>query len=170
MLGKANAHLGRGQVAEARLALQRALDIHPEYADAAALLARCYLVDGVIDTGLEVAERAVAMCPRNYDAVVVLAELQIATGRRDGDEDWFTAAITTLDGAGELGGCGNRVMLLTATAQLESARQARAGGRDPRPQLDAVMTFCSDAGAQVSDNEPWEAIRIEAEKELARLS
>jgi hypothetical protein len=31
------------------------------------------------------------------------------------------------------------------------------------------MTFCNDAGALVSDNEPWEAIRIEAEKELAQL-
>ena len=170
LLGKANAHLARGQIGEARRDLQRALDIHPEYVDAAALLARSYLGAGDdIDAGIEVAERAVAMDPRHYAAVIVLAELQIAKGLRDGTEDCFTAAITTLDGAGELGGCGNRVNLLTATAQLEGARQARTGGRDPRPQLEAVMTFCSDAGALVSDNQPWEAIRAEAEKELAQL-
>ena len=170
LLGKANAHLARGQVTEARVALRRALDIHPQYVDASALLARSHLVEGNdIDAGIEVAQRALAIDPRHYDTVIVLAELQIARGLRDGGEDWFTAAITTLEGAGELGGCANRVKLLTATAQLECARQVRTGGRDPRPQLEAVMIFCSDACAQVSDNEPWEAIRIEAEKELAQL-
>ncbi len=170
LLGKANAHLCRGQVAEARVALRRALDIHPQYVDAAALLARSYLVEGNdIDAGIEAAERAVAMDPRHYDTVIVLAELQIAKGLREGGENWFTVAVTTLDGAGELGGCVNRVKLLTATAQLECARQVKTGGRDPRPQLEAVMAFCSDACAQVSDNAPWEAIRIEVEKELAQL-
>ncbi len=170
LLGKASAHLARGQVAEARLALRRALDIHPQYVDAAAMLSRTYLVESDdLDAGIEAAERAVTMDPRHYEAVVALAELQIATGRRDKSEGCFVAAINTLSGAGELGGCGNRVNLLTATAQLECARQARTGGRDPRPQLEAVMTFCDDAGALVKDNEPWEAIRIEAEKDLAQL-
>ena len=170
LLGKASAHLARGQIDEARRDLRRALDIHPQYVDAAALLSRTYLVEGDdLDAGIEAAERAVAMDPRHYDAVVALAELQIAKGRHDGSENWLVAAVDTLSGAGEFGGCPNRVNLLTATAQLERARQARTRGQDPRPQLEAVMTFCNDAGAKLSDNEPWAAIRIAAEKEFSQL-
>ncbi len=177
LLARADAHLQRGQIDEARSALNHARRIHPEYVDAAAMLARTHLVEScadgdrdTLDAGLEIARQALATDPGHYDATVVLAELQIEKGRALGDEQWFVSALDTLAGAGDLAGCPNRVNLLTATANLERARQVGAAGGDPRPQLEAVMSFCQDAGARVSDNEPWEAIRIDAERALALLS
>ena len=177
LLAKAGAHLQRGRIDEARSALNHALRIHPEYVDAAAMLARIHLVEGcrdsdsdTLDAGVEIVRQALEIDPRHYDATVVLAELKIAVGRAGGLEQCFVSAIDTLAGAGDLAGCPNRVNLLTATANLERARHVGAAGGDPRPQLDTVMSFCRDAAAHCTDNEPWEAIRIEAERELARLS
>ncbi len=177
LLAKAGAHLQRGGIEEARAALDHARRIHPEYVDAAAMLARIHLVEGcrdsdndTLDAGIEIAQQALEIDPRHYDATVVLAELKIQMGRALRNEQWLVSAIDTLAGAGDLAGCPNRVNLLTATANLERARQLRAAGRDPRPQLDTVMSFCQDACAHVTDNEPWEAIRTEAERVLAQLS
>ncbi len=160
LCAKANAHLVRGQYEQAREALQRARKIHPEYVDAVALLARTYLEEADLDRGIEIAEEAVGMDPDHYDAVVVLAELKIAKG-------WFDSAVQTLECARNLIGCPNRVNLLTAQARLELARMARARGDDARPQLEEILDFCQSACAQVSDNQPWEAIRAEAASLIA---
>ena len=175
LFAKANAHLVRGQLEEARRALDRARHIHPEYVDAVALLARTYLAEadrepdgGRLDTGIEIAQEAVRMDPHHYDAALVLAELKIAKGRRSADDGhWLASAVETLQGALNLVGCPNRVKLLTAQARLEQARLTRARGHDPRPELEAVMDFCQTAGARVADNQPWEAIRAEAARIIA---
>ena len=95
--------------------------------------------------------------------------IKIDKGRESPDSDSFVAAIDILRGAKSLAGCPNRLNLLTATANLEWARHARAGGADPRPQLEVVIRLCDHEGANVTDNEPWEAIRVEAEREMAKL-
>ncbi len=176
LFAKAHAHLSRGQIDEARAALEQARRIHPQYADAAALLARTYLIEtrqgvngGALDTGLRLAEEALAMQPDNYDAAVTLGELKIEKGQAGGGQEWLASAIETLRAALTLEGCPNRVNLLTAQARLECARRARSEGRDPRPELEAVLEFCQTQGAQVSDNRPWMAIRHEADRELSRL-
>ncbi len=175
LLGKADALMARGDLVAARDALQRAREIHPQYVDAVALLARTYLVEArdgagidALERGLGYAEEAVELDPRNYDAVVTLAEITIEKGRLTGDGSRFIAAIDLLRGARSLDGCPNRLNLLSATANLELARHSRAGGDDPRPQLEVVIRLCDNEGAKVPDNEPWEAIRVAAEREMAR--
>ena len=176
LFAKAHAHLSRGRIDEARAALEQARRIHPQYADAAALLARTYLIEtrqgvngGALDTGLRLAEEALAMQPDNYDAAVTLGELKIEKGQAGGGQEWLASAIETLRAALTLEGCPNHVNLLTAQARLECARRARSEGRDPRPELEAVLEFCQTQGAQVSDNRPWVTIRHEADRELSRL-
>lgn len=177
LLGKANALLGRGRIDEARQALYRAREIHPDYVDAIALLARTYLSEArqrpdrdVLDRGIDLARRAVRIDARHYDAAIVLAELLIEKGRLHRDRSWLASAVETLEAARNLEGCPNRVNLLTATAKLAWARRARADGGDPRPKLESVIAFCNTEGARVRDNEPWEAIRVEAERELEEIA
>jgi tetratricopeptide (TPR) repeat protein len=177
LFAKADALLARDRIAEARQALERALEVCPCYADAAALLARTYLVEvranagagaDVIETGLRVAQDALAMDNESYDAAVTLAELKIEKGRRPNGYRWLLSALETLQAAIELEGCPNRIKLLTAATKLEVAGQVREQGRDPRPDLEAVMALCDDEGARVSDNEPWLEIRAAAERALRR--
>ncbi|MHC4415997.1 MAG: protein kinase domain-containing protein [Planctomycetota bacterium] len=176
LYAKAEAHLAGGRIEEARTALRRAREIHPQFADATALEARTYLVEARrdrrregLDLGLRLAEEALAQDGRNYDAAVTLAEIKIEKGRRSAEDQWLSSALATLARAVELEGCPNRAHLLAAQTMLERARLARSHGGDPRSDLEAVMALCRDEGAQVSDNEPWEAIRREAERELDRM-
>jgi serine/threonine protein kinase len=176
LFAKANAHLARNQIAEARRALQRALEIYPEYADAAALLARTYLVEsrraGTVETlekGLRIAQDALGMDNSSYDAALTLAEIKIEKGRSRHSHRWLLSALETLNTAMELEGCPNRVNLLAATTRLELARQVRDQGRDARPDLEAVLALCDHEGARVADNEPWLEIRTAAERELDML-
>jgi tetratricopeptide (TPR) repeat protein len=171
LFAKAEAHLARNRVREARDTLERALTIHPAYADAAALLARTYLDevrrgagDDALEDGLRIAHEALGLDNRNYDAAVTLAELKIEKGRRPGGYRWLLSALETLQGAMALEGCPNRVNLLAARTRLELARQARARGRDPRTELEAVLALCDHDGARVADNEPWLELRREAEE------
>ena len=174
---KADAHLARGRIADARRALKRALEIHPQYADAAALLARTYLIEArqgatgeILEQGLRVAEDALGMDNHSYDAALVLAEIKIAKGRSRHSYRWLLSALETLNTARELEGCPNRVNLLAASTRLELARQVRDQGRDPRPDLEAVMALCDHEGARVADNEPWVEIRTAAEREIKKLA
>ncbi|MHC4141043.1 MAG: protein kinase domain-containing protein, partial [Planctomycetota bacterium] len=166
---KADAHLARGQIIEARRALERALEIYPQYADAAALLARTYLLEArqgatgeTLEMGLRVAEDALGMDNHSYDAALILAEIKIAKGQSRHSYRWLLSALETLNTAMELEGCPNRVNLLAASTRLELARQVRNQGRDPRPDLEAVMALCDHEGARVADNEPWVEIRTAA--------
>jgi serine/threonine protein kinase len=175
LFSKADAHLARDQIAEARGALERALEICPQYADAAALLARTYLVEArrgangdTIETGLQIAQDALGMDNHCYDAALTLAEAKIEKGRSRDSDRWFLSALETLQGAIELEGCPNRVNLLAAETRLQLARRARDQGRDPRPQLEAVMALCDNEGARVADNEQWLEIRAAAERELRK--
>ncbi|MHC4101128.1 MAG: protein kinase domain-containing protein, partial [Planctomycetota bacterium] len=174
---KADAHLAWNQIPEARRALKRALEIYPQYADAAALLARTYLIEArqgatgeILEQGLRIAEDAVGMDNHSYDAALILAEIKIEKGRTRNSYRWLLSALETLTAAMELEGCPNRVNLLAATTRLELARQVRDQGRDPRPDLEAVMALCHHEGARVADNEPWVEIRTAAENELKKLT
>jgi tetratricopeptide (TPR) repeat protein len=176
LYAKARAHLARDQIVNARQALERALEINPEYADAAALLARTYLAefrgggpDEALEQGLRIAQDALSTDNHSYDAAVTLAEMKIEKGRAHESHRWLLSALETLNGAMELEGCPNRVNLLAAATRLELARQVRAQGRDPRPDLEAVMKMCDNDGARVADNEPWVEIRNAAEQELETL-
>ncbi len=174
LVAKADAHLSRGAVAEARGALEQARRIHPQHADSLALLARTYLDEArrgaggeALEAGLRLAREAMALDARHYDAAVTLAELQIEKGRAERTDGWLVAAATTLDGARELEGCPNRVNLLAARTELERARLARARGDDPVPLIEIVLERCRHEAAMVSDSAPWDAVREEAEAELA---
>ncbi|MCH6550561.1 MAG: protein kinase [Planctomycetes bacterium] len=176
LYGKAEAHLARGQIKDARRALGRAREIHPQFVDALALLARTYLVEArlesdpaPLETGHAVADEALALDRRNYDAAMALAEIKLEQGRLRGSDEHLTSAISTLEDAKELDGCPNRVNLLTARVTLEQARLAVASGRDPRALLEGILEFSRDQLALVSDNQPWEAVSAEAKEELARL-
>ncbi len=173
----AEAHLERGRIEEARAALERARAIHPEFADGVALQARTHLVEArrggpaaaaALAAGVELAEEALRLDDRHYDAAVTAAELRIEQARIGGRDEPLGTALGLLEVAAGLEGCGNRVNLLRATARLERARLQRARGEDPRRELGAVMDFCRHEAAQVTDNAPWERIRLQAEAELAR--
>ncbi len=172
---RAEAHLARGQVAEARQSLERALQIHPQYPDAFALLARTWLGEArsgrdrtVIENAIRLAGEALAIEPRHYEATVTLAELRALLGRATGQREPLDTALEILRGARDLDGCPNRVNLLAARTRLDCARHEAAHGGDPRPDLEAVLAACTNEAAQVTDNQPWEAVRIEAMDELER--
>ncbi len=176
LLARADAHLGRYQLDDARTALDRALEIHPDYVDARALHARACLIQArrqetmePLDDGRAHAARAIEIDPHHYDATVTLAEIEIETGRRTGRDGPMVAALETLARAATCEGCQNRVSLLSATAQLELARLARTRGGDPRGQLGEVLSLAERGLSAVADNGPWTAIRQAAEQELASL-
>ena len=79
------------------------------------------------------------------------------------------AQVKATSTAGTLDGCRNRVNLLSAEAKLQQARLARSQGHDPRPMFETVVDLCEGEAASVVDNEPWKALRAEADSELARL-
>jgi tetratricopeptide (TPR) repeat protein len=172
---RAEAHLARGQVAEARHALDRALRIHSQYPDAFALLARSWVGEArasgdpvTIERAARLAGEALALDPRHYDASVTLAELRALQARATGRREHLDEALGILRAARDLDGCPNRVNLLAARTRIERARHDAARGGDPRPDLDAVLAACAHEAATVSDNQPWEAIRREALGELER--
>ncbi|MHC4947335.1 MAG: protein kinase domain-containing protein [Planctomycetota bacterium] len=169
LAAKAEAHLERGQRAEAREALERACRIHAEHHDAAALLARVCLAEArdgtATDSALAEARRLAARThetqPGHYDTAVTLAEILLEQARR-GDGDALDAALDVIDRARRLEGCQNRVNLLRGRARLEQARRAVAAGGDPTPHLDEVAALAREVPATVPDNEPWEALEREA--------
>ena len=172
LYAKAEAHLARGQIEDARAALRRGCEIHPGCADIAALLALTYLREArrgaaadALDDGRRHAERALAIDRESYDAAVTLAEIEIERGRLGQGEAWFAPAIAALQQARTLMGCQNRVNFLTAQAQLERARNLRATGGDPRPALQETVRLCEDAGLHLADHEPWKDLRAAAEGE-----
>jgi hypothetical protein len=104
--------------------------------------------------------------PDRYDAVLTLAEIQMARAERSGDPAWLTSVLDTLGRADRLEGCGNRVELVRAQALLARARLAAASGDDPRADLEAVLAKRDASNAQTPDNQPWVTIIEEAERTL----
>ncbi|MCZ6597478.1 MAG: protein kinase [Planctomycetota bacterium] len=169
----AEAHLARGQVAAARVALERAVEIHPEFAEARAILARTYLPEDEDRTdedqlkrGRELAREAFALDSSSYEAAVTLARFQLEVGRRLGDNGSLDEALGTLGAATDLDGCQNRVSLLTAMTKLELGLSARKRGADSRPYLDEVLDLCQES-SRVTNSPHWKALRSRAETELA---
>ncbi len=176
LYAKAEAHLERGELVEAREDLEHAAEIHPEFADAVALLAQTYLIEArrnddpaPLRRALEVAERAMRLDDRNYDAAVTLAEIKLELGRRSERNEWLHSAIEVLKVACVLDGCGNRVALLAAKARLELARRERAAGGVPREQLESILSQCRESRALVSDPMHWAALADEVNRELAAM-
>jgi tetratricopeptide (TPR) repeat protein len=167
-LAQASAWLERGECGRARAALERALEIHPELHAARVQLARLLLEEAragdrtALADGLAAAVACATAEPRDYEAAVVLAELRTEAG--DLDE-----ALSGLEEAGALGGCQNRLDLLSAVARLRRAqRTARAGG-DPRHDLMRVLAHRESEPLRVDDPGPWRDVILEAERELTRL-
>ncbi|MCP3905853.1 MAG: protein kinase [Planctomycetes bacterium] len=172
LLAKAEAYLDRDEHDAAARALDRAVEIHPEFGEALALLASIHLRQARRSTGdgalLErarsAAERAVALDPASYDAAVTLVEIHLERGL-SGFDDWLGPARATLAHARTIEGCQNRVKLLTARVQLASARESRRAGRDPGPELDEVHALCLEGIAAVSEPTPWDDLLIEVKRE-----
>lgn len=170
----AEARLSRGQHALAREALERALEIHPRFSDGMALLARIDLEEGRAAAGTEALRRgeraalaALELESGHYDAAVTLAEIRLAAARCGDGPARVEGALEALDMARSMRGCQNRVNLLTARTRLERARRLAASGSDPTRDLSVVIEMCRGEPARVRDNQPWLALRAEAERALS---
>ncbi|HEX6211454.1 MAG TPA: protein kinase [Methylomirabilota bacterium] len=175
LLAMADVHLEAGAVPDARDCLARALEIHGGLAAARVLLARSHLVearetgrDDLLRVALAEAERAVDAAPDRYDAVITLAEAQIECAGRQADPAWVARALDTLAGADQLDGCGNRVEYLRARARLARAQLLVAAGGDPRPDLEAVLTWRDHVAAHMSDSPHWRTLIADAEQLLGK--
>ncbi len=148
---KAEAHAERGAYAEARACLTRVLEIRPDFVDAIALTARTHLKEGALDQALAFLSESLERDPNHYEAAVTHAELLIELGQ-------LGTALETLDRAGGMQGCGNRVQLLRARALLERARRSSERGEDPGPDLKAILEMAGHVLSHEPDNGPWREI------------
>ena len=116
----------------------------------------------------DLARQALQIDGESYEAAVTLAEVGLIEGRRTGEAAPLQAAAEALQTACVLAGCQNRVNLLTARVKLEAARQARRRGDHDVAQLDEILQMCrKQEEARSLDNEPWEELKVEAEREKA---
>ncbi len=166
----AEAHLAAGQRVEARAALERAVEIHPRFADALALLAKTCLEEARhgpapqrLEEGRRLAERALEMTRSSYDAAVTLAEIHLERGRQSaGNDGWYVDALAALESAGACPGCQNRVNLLTAHAHLRHARERRARGESVDDLLGLAVALSRNVLEVEPGNAAWQAVRSEA--------
>lgn len=182
-MAKAEAYFQIGRADDARACLRQALEIFPEYGDALAQLGRSYLLEvgqraeacsveeirDLLDKGLAHADEALTHQPDCYDTVVMRAELLIEKARRLAEPSCADAALEALQTAEQLDGCRNRVNYLRAAALVERARLDRSRGVDRSADLQRVLAFADDYGAQVPDNEAWQALLTTARAELEAL-
>jgi tetratricopeptide (TPR) repeat protein len=157
LLAKAEACLERGGTAEARACLERVLEIRPGLIDAVALMARTYLLDGAHESALALLRESLERDPSHYEAVVTHAELLVELGELE-------TALLTLDRAGQLKGCMNRVNLLRARTLLMRVRRAKERGGDPRADLQAIEGMAGFALSHEPENEPWLSLLGEARR------
>lgn len=153
----------RGQLDEARAALERAIMVNPCFTEAMALLARVQFRQAGDDVtllrgALEIAARARAIDHDCYDAAITLAEIQARLGIAARDDEHLEASIATLMNSRSLPGCQNRVNLLLARGWIEHARLATQNGHAPGSMLDQANGFICHESAHTPDNEPWLAI------------
>ncbi|MEE8143055.1 MAG: protein kinase [Planctomycetota bacterium] len=179
---KAEVYFDRGDGQAARRALKRALEIQPQFIEAEVQIARSYLleirsgtitdaaqVEQSISHGRQQLQTTLKNHPDHYEANVTLGELLIEQGRIADDPAILETAMEKLRGAFNLMGCGNRVNNLISRARLERARQLKRRGGDPRPDLEAVLSFRDEVPDSVQDTPAWDEVLRAAEEELAQL-
>jgi len=165
-LAKAEAWMQRGDWRAAREELGRTLDICPEYVDGLVLLARTHRAeagetgaDRPRDEALAALERALALDPGHYLAVVERIELLLERGT--GADAELAEVQREVARARKLDGCQNRVNLLDARVLLEMARREASAGGDPAPRLREVVRMADDAERALPDSR-WSAVREQA--------
>ena len=151
LLAMAEVLLARGDAEAARERLHQALDVHPGLAVAQALMARAHRTEGATEQALDWARAARASDAHSYDAAVTLVELLLETGAEGAVDE----ALALLEEAKELGGCRNRVNLLTGHALLR-----RGGPGDPA----RVVEMCREHLA-LEDSAAWRELLAAAEAE-----
>ena len=177
LLAAAEARLERGEFGEARESLERALEIVPGLPAAELLLARTVLAEARAGGGDELLERAKALAEsarekgiENYEVYLTRAEILLEGGRRAERGEWLDEALADLERACDFAGCQNRLLFLSAQARLARARHARAAGRDPIPDLDAVLACRDRFPLRAFDVGPWPDLLREAEEERRRVA
>jgi tetratricopeptide (TPR) repeat protein len=149
LLAMAEVLLNRGEAEAARDRLHEALAVHPGLASAQALMARAHRREGATEQALDWARAARASDANSYDATVVLAELLVEKGTGDAVEE----ALALLEEASELGGCRNRVNLLTGHALLR---------RDAPGDRERVKKVCREH-LDLEDSAVWRELLAAAE-------
>ncbi len=177
LLAQGEAYLERGAIGEARASFERALEVHPDLAEAEIGLARCSLAEARAGGGentlagaLEWVERCLSRGADDYALRVTRAEILMERGKGAEGAAPLEEALSDLEKAAGQGGCGNRVQYLAGRARLLRARQAARAGRDPRPDLDSVLAFAEDPMSGGCDKtSPWRELLEEARVERARF-
>jgi len=146
--------------------LRRAIEIHPQFVEAGALLAQSHLMEALQSGNREsmhiaarVAQQAREVDPQSYDAAITLAEVQTAAGRAGLGSDWLEQALQTLGQARHLPGCQNRVNLMIASARLALLQQQAARGADIGPSVREIVIQCERQRSLDWDSSAWEEIR-----------
>jgi tetratricopeptide (TPR) repeat protein len=150
LLAMADVLLARGELEAARERLDQALDVYPGLAVAQALMAHAHRKEGATEQALDWARAARASDAHSYDAAVILAELLLEKEAGDAAEE----ALALLEEAKGLGGCRNRVNLLTGHALL---RRGAAGDREQ------VLEMCREHLDQM-DSAVWRELLAAAEE------
>jgi tetratricopeptide (TPR) repeat protein/predicted Ser/Thr protein kinase len=178
LLAGADAHLDRGEVPEARGCLERALEVHPDLAEAEIGLARCALADARVGGGedslalaSEWVERSRLHGPDDYALRVTRAEILLEKGKTSDGPGPVEEALLDLEKAAGMSGCGHRLQFLSAKAWLLRARHASAAGHDSRPDLDRVLAHAEEpwVTADCGPDSPWKALLEEARQAHASL-
>ena len=178
LLALAECLIERGDLAAAREALGRVLEVYPEHPEALAQLGRSALEElrgagseaslAGLEEGLGQLERAAAVGQKSYEVAIAHAELWIEHGKRKGQRDSLDRALAILEAAHALSGCQNRVKLLEATAWLERARIAHRQGEDPGPDLDPILIHEGARFVGRTHDCPWPALLAAAHELLDR--
>ncbi len=177
-LGKAEAYLSCGRLADARECLRTVLEIMPECIEAQTRLARCCLLElrtmqpdsangcwrTLLEEGLRVSEDVIRQIPASYDAAITKAELLLESARLGPDSETLSSALATLESATKLDGCQNRVGFLTARALLHRARIRKNRGESAADDLAKVLAYADGPATKVPDNEAWLALLDDARR------
>ncbi len=175
-LGKAEALLERGEPAAARGALEALLEFYPDHTEAMAAIARSWLVEGRsgsveeggvrLAEGLRWTERALALAPDSFEALVTKAELHAEVGRQSREPRALTEALALLERAESLRGCQNRIAFLTAEALLDRGRLLRARGESPEHDFALALETSTRELGNVPDDTDWQRLHALVEGEI----
>ena len=167
----AETEMESGDLAAAKVALDRALQIHPGLREAQRLsalveLRRAREADDreALQAGLERTAALLVDEPEPYALSILRVELQLEAARLDSDSSALDDAFVLIERAGELPGCQNRVMHLRARALLSRARLKLERGEDPDRELSEVEAYRTHNALHVPDAEPWLAVLAEADE------
>ena len=110
------------------------------------------------------AKHSLVSRPDSYDAAVIKAELLLERSRLAQNAKDLNRALETLEHAGQLDGCQNRVSLLRASTLLERVRQSRTRGESGNHDLDTVFEIRDRATGGGMNIAAWQHIFEEADR------